>query len=153
NEEWLKIKPKEQLPRGPLPLPAKLSPPFDRLPPQVQDQRRWAMSLPRPANVITGGDVRDIRADLDEVYRLTRHNQGEHPLGGMPLTVITKAPENSGPIPREQLDYNMRVTSELSRLSRRGKYIVAQTADHHIQLTQPKLVICAIRDIIAAVRS
>ena len=152
DEEWAKIKPKEPLPRGNLPLAPKVRPPFDRLPPEIQELHLWAKSLARPMNVISGGDLRDIRTDLAEVYSLTRKSQRKHPLGNMPFAVITRAAENGGPIPRKYLEYNMQLQLELSRLSRKGKYIVAATSDHHIQLTQPELVIRTIREVIGAVR-
>jgi len=153
DEEWAKIKPKDAVPRGKVPLAQQVRPPFDRLPLDIQELRLWVRSLPRPMKVITGGDVRDIRADLTEVHLLMRKRQRKHPLGNMPLIVITRAAESGGPIPQKYLRYNMHLQLELSRLSRKAKYIVAGTSDHHIQLVQPELVISAVRAVIKATRS
>lgn len=150
DSDWDAIKPPGELPSPRRTPVGPLRYPFDRLPPDAQELRQWARSLPRSEEVIAGGDVRDIRADLIEVYEITRKGQHDiHPLGNMPLVVISAKPTLQGPIPPAKREFNTQMQIELSRLSHAGKFILAPTEHHFIHLAAPEVVISAIRDAMA----
>jgi hypothetical protein len=105
------------------------------------------MSLPLSQARIDGGDVEDMRQDLADVYSLTRTKDGKYKIGTIPLIVLTKSINGvGGPLDPEKLKYNERVEDDLAHASPLGKHIVASTSDHHIQLTEPDLVVDSIRD-------
>jgi pimeloyl-ACP methyl ester carboxylesterase len=149
DNEWATMKPKGLSPHGERTV-AKLNPPFDRLPSDAQTLRRCLMSLPLSESQIAGGDVQEMRQDLAEVYALTRKKDGGYRVVNIPLVVLTKSPNRApGPLDAQKLKYNDQLGDDLAHASRFGKHIVASTSDHHIQLTEPDLVINAIRDTVA----
>jgi pimeloyl-ACP methyl ester carboxylesterase len=153
DSEWATMKPKGPSPHGARSL-TKLNPPFDRLPSGGQTLRLCLMSLALSQAQIDGGDVQDMRHDLAEVYSLTRTRDGKYKIGHIPIIVLTKSLNNvSGPLSLEKLRYNDRLEDGLAHASPLGKHVVASTGDHHIQMTDPDLVIASIRDtFIAAVK-
>lgn len=147
--DWARIKPRGQSEHHPSPPEEKLTPPFDRLPPEAQKLRRCAKTLPHLASATVGSDVADLRRDLIEVYSETRGSQGEYKgLRDMPLIVISRRLSEAGPIPQGKQEHNKQVFIGLAHASRRGKYIAAESADHHIQMTQPELVVISIREVV-----
>jgi len=145
DSEWAAMRPKGATAHGARSV-TKLNAPFDRLPADVQSLRLCLMSLPLAASQIAGGDVQDMRGDLAEVYSLTRKNGGGYRVGDIPLVVLTKSPDGpAGPIGPEKRKYNDGLADDLARASPRGKHVIATTSDHHIQLTEPGLVVDAIR--------
>ena len=73
----------------------------------------------------------------------------EHPLGELPLLVITRGVADDSP----ELEAEHRREQEATaRMSRRGRLIVAERSGHHVQLEQPDLVVAAIREALAATR-
>ena len=150
DSEWATMKPKGLSPHGERTV-AKLNPPFDRLPLEVQIIRRCLMSLPLSESRIAGGDVEEMRQDLSEVYSLSRTKAGGYRIADIPLVVLTKSPNGpSGPLDAEKLKYNDQLGDDLAHASKFGNHVVASTSDHHIQLTEPELVINAIRDTVGA---
>ena len=93
-----------------------------------------------------------MRQDLNEIYSLTRRKNGGYRVGNLPLLVLTRSPTGPGPLSPENLKYNDRLQDDLAHASRFGSHIIAETTDHHIQLTEPELVIKAIRDTVAAAK-
>jgi hypothetical protein len=149
DREWATMKPKGLSPRGERNAP-KLNPPFDRLPSNAQTLRQCLMSLPVSESQIAGGDVQDMRQDLAEVYSLTRRTDGGYRVNDIPLVVLTKSLTGPvGPLGPQKQKYNDQLEDDLARASRFGKHVTASTSDHHIQLTEPGLVINAIRDTVA----
>jgi pimeloyl-ACP methyl ester carboxylesterase len=143
--EWAQIKPKGQAPHEAKSV-TQLRPPFDRLPPEVQALRECLMSRPLSQSQIDGGDVAEMRQDLADVYALTRTKDGQYRIGNIPLIVLTRSIEGArGPL-APKLAYNEQMEDALAHASRLGKHIVATTTDHHIQLTEPDLVITSIRE-------
>jgi pimeloyl-ACP methyl ester carboxylesterase len=65
--------------------------PFDRLPGDVRNIRRWAMSLAMDGRAFRGGDTADIRQDFIFMNKLDTSRP--HPLGCMPLIVLAKTPD------------------------------------------------------------
>jgi len=108
------------------------------------------MSLPLSESQLVGADVREMRQDLAEVYSLTRKRDGGYRVADIPLVVLTKSPDGPlGPLSPEKQKYNDQLGDDLAHASRLGNHVIASTSDHHIQLTEPQLVINAIRDTVA----
>jgi pimeloyl-ACP methyl ester carboxylesterase len=150
DSEWAAIKPKGSSPHGERSV-TKLNPPFDRLPPDVQTLRECLMSLSLSQSRIDGEDVQDMRQDLAEVYALTRTKGGKYIIGDIPLIVLTRSLDGDhGPLDPDKLKYNQQMEDDLAHASHLGKHVVASTSDHHIQLTDPDLVVNAIRDTVAS---
>ena len=113
DSEWATMKPKGLSPRGERPAP-KLIPPFDRPPSDVQTLRRWLMSLPLSESQIAGGDVRDMRQHLAQVYPLTRGKDGGYRVGDIALVVLTKATTGpAGPLRPQELKSSDQLADEL----------------------------------------
>jgi len=149
DSEWATMKPKGLSPHGERTV-MKVNAPFDRLPSDMQTLRQCLMSLPLSESQIAGGDVQDMRRDLTEVYSLTRKKDGGYRVDDIPLVVLTQSPAGTvGPLGPEKRKYNDHLADDLAHASRLGNHIVASTDDHHIQLTEPDLVINTIRDTVA----
>jgi pimeloyl-ACP methyl ester carboxylesterase len=130
-----------------------IEPPFDRLPRDVQNVRRWAMSLAMDGRAFRGGDTADIRQDFIFMNKLdTSH---AHPLGCMPLVVLAKTPDrdNDSDYSPDQLKWNAALQKGLAALSSQGKLVIARASGHHIQLDQPTLVAHAVEYVIKEART
>jgi pimeloyl-ACP methyl ester carboxylesterase len=157
DQEWTDlIKPRKpapdskQPPPPPRPVPTKLDSPYDKLPPEAQRLRLWAMSIPWRNG---GGDSEDMRQDF-----IAMHNFGagsEHPLGKIPLVVLSKTPgaDEDDDYTPDQLKWNRDLQDQLATLSTNSQHVVAPHSGHHIQMEEPDIVIAAIRRVVDSVRS
>ena len=79
--------------------------------------------------------------------------KSEHPLGDMPLIVLTRGKsEEEGPEGKALEAEHRRDHVAIAAMSRNGKLIIAEQSGHHVQLDEPELVVKAIRDALAAAR-
>jgi hypothetical protein len=78
--------------------------------------------------------------------------KSEHPLGDMPLIVLTRGISEEGPDGKAFEAEHRRGHEAMAATSRKGKLIVATRNGHHVQLDEPELVVKAIRDTLAAAR-
>jgi pimeloyl-ACP methyl ester carboxylesterase len=122
--------------------PTKVSPPFDRLPENLQSARVWAL-----AKMFSNEDLREApyagEAMREEFVALKKQRlQREPALGDLPLIVLARA--------KNTTDSKKRMQAELASLSRVGKLIIADQSDHEIHLYQPDLVIQAIKSVVDA---
>ena len=136
--------------------PEKLEHPFDRLPPELHAARRWATSLPHYLA------TRDAEGDfmLEEMEQLAaRRAGGAAPLGDRPLIVVTQGLNDFArdvqDAERRQraIDEHRSLQSDLLKLSRNNKQVIATQSGHHVPLEEPQAVIDAIRDLVDAVRT
>jgi pimeloyl-ACP methyl ester carboxylesterase len=127
--------------------PPKIEPPFDRLPPDAQRARLWALSLPTH---YAGGDdyLAEITARIhDETARTP------HPLGDLPLVVLDRTRDEYPPAQKEMLAKEHHEQQQaLATLSTRGKLLRVEGAGHHIQLDQPSAVVDAIVSLLPSSR-
>lgn len=134
--------------------PPHLEPPFDKLPSSAQQLRLWAMSIPWSKERFAGGDIQDFRGDFIEVHEAL---SGEHPLGDLPVVVISKTPgaeaADDEDYTKEQLEWNRNLQDKLAGESSNSLHIVAKHSGHHVQLDDPALVSAAIFEVLRAVRS
>jgi pimeloyl-ACP methyl ester carboxylesterase len=125
----------------------KIEPPFDRLPPDAQRARLWALGLP---SHYAGGDdyLAEITARIhDETARVT------HPLGDLPLIVLDRTrdeypPEQMAMLAKEHHEQQQ----TLAALSTRATLRRVEGAGHHIQLDQPDAVVDALLSLVTPAR-
>jgi pimeloyl-ACP methyl ester carboxylesterase len=133
--------------------PPKISPPYDRLPPEAQKLDLWARFHPQ---LIAGGN--DFWAEeLQQLYLETKEHP--YPLGNLPLTVLASGKAEGGPPPGLSLEEWQRLREEKrqekesqAHLSRNSQFILDPQSGHHLQLDHPELVIDAIRRVVEAAR-
>jgi pimeloyl-ACP methyl ester carboxylesterase len=123
-------------------------PPRDRLPPEAQRMRTWALS--QVGHVVAA--VNPFEAEELAALRAERAKT-QFALDDLPLVVITRGrPEESGPNAAAMEAEHRNDHAAVAALSRRGKLIVAERSGHHVQLEQPALVASAIEQVVAAAR-
>jgi pimeloyl-ACP methyl ester carboxylesterase len=139
-------------PAAPPPPPriTQLPSPYDKLPSGTQSLRIWAMSIPWSKARNDGGDTLDIRQDFIAMHKVSE--QSEHPLGSMPLVVLSKTPgmDDDDDYTSEELRWNRDLQNRLAALSTDSRQIIADHSGHHIQLDEPSLVTAAILSVVDA---
>jgi pimeloyl-ACP methyl ester carboxylesterase len=123
-------------------------PPRDKLPADARRMRTWALGqlghLAAAANPFEVEELAGLRAE---------RAKSEHPLGDMPLIVLTRGiSEKDGPDGEAFAAEHRRGHAALAALSRNGRLVVAAHSGHHIHLDEPDLVIQSIREVLAAVK-
>ncbi|MFL6209048.1 MAG: alpha/beta fold hydrolase [Pyrinomonadaceae bacterium] len=123
-------------------------PPRDKLPPDAQRMRTWALAqlghVAAAVNPFENDELAGLRAE---------RAKSEHPLGDMPLIVITRGiSEKEGPDGEALAAEHRQDHATLAAMSRKGKLVIAAHSGHHVQLDEPELVIKSIREVLAAVQ-
>jgi pimeloyl-ACP methyl ester carboxylesterase len=123
-------------------------PPRDKLPPDAQRMRAWALAqvghVAAAVNPFENEELAGLRAE---------RAKSEHPLGDMPLIVLTRGKsEEEGPDGKAFEAEHRRDHAAMAAMSRNGKLIIAEHSGHHVQIDEPELVIKAIRDTLAGTR-
>ena len=123
-------------------------PPRDKLPADAQSMRAWTLSQVKYAA------ANDNPFEADELAgMLAERSKKEDTLGDLPLVVLSRGiPEGDGQDARANEEEHTREQASLVALSRNGRQVIALRSGHHIQLDQPRLVVAAIRDVLAATR-
>lgn len=162
EEEWQKLRKPKPRPasvtipsavvRQQAPSESHIGPPFDKLPLNIQRMRLWAMSLPRTKAIDEGGDIESFRGDFIAAYSLTRANKGRHPLGSIPLIVLTANSLRDPDYTQEQYEWNRRLQTEMAGYSSNSKRVVTRKGEHYIQLEEPAIVVESIREVLNAAR-
>lgn len=123
-------------------------PPRDKLPPDAQRMRTWALG--RVGHVVAA--VNPVEHEELAALRAQRAN-GPHPLGDLPLIVITRGlPEETGPDAVAREREHREDHAAVAALSSRGRQIIATHSGHHAQLDEPQLVVSAVREVVTATR-
>ncbi len=130
----------------------RISAPYDQLPADLQKLDMWARFHPQPE-----AENPFWPEELQEMYLETQRQP--HPLGDIPLIVLTGGKKGGGPPPGISAEEWQRLSEEKwrqkeaqARLSRNGQFILAERSGHQIHLDQPERVIDAIRQVVAAAR-
>jgi pimeloyl-ACP methyl ester carboxylesterase len=122
--------------------------PRDRLPADAKRMRVWALA--HIGHILAG--VNPVEHEELAALRAERM-KSEHPLGDLPLVVITRGvPDETGPNAAAMEEEHRKDHAMIAALSRRGKLVVAERSGHHVQLEEPELVVSAIREMVAARR-
>ena len=118
----------------------KIEAPFDRLPPEAQRARLWAMVQPKS---MAGGD--DYLAEISaRVYAESQRKA--HPLGKIPLIVLARSRSDYPPnVAAVMTAEHTAQQARFATLSTRGTEIIVPNTGHHIQLDAPDAVVEAIR--------
>jgi pimeloyl-ACP methyl ester carboxylesterase len=124
-------------------------PPRNKLPIDAQQMRTWALGqvghVAAAANPSENEELAALRAEW---------NKGDHPLGDMPLVVLTRGiRDEHGPNGPALEAEHRKEHAAIARRSGTGKLVVAEHSGHHIQLDEPQLVAVTIQEVIAAVKS
>jgi hypothetical protein len=134
-------------PQSPPRAPDQIEPPFDKLPVSLQRGHLWALQRYfSKAGTVAPEERLMIMESARATFvtlREAREKQ-EHPLGDIPLIVLTRGKDTSA-------EYNQ-MQKGLARLSRNSKYSVATKSGHLLHLDQPDLVVHAIREVVEAAR-
>jgi pimeloyl-ACP methyl ester carboxylesterase len=122
--------------------------PRDKLPPDAQRMRAWALAqvghVAAAVNPFENEELAGLRAE---------RAKSEHPLGDMPLLVLTRGKsDEDGPDGKALEAEHRRDHAAMAAMSRNGKLIIAEHSGHHVQIDEPELVIKAIRDTLAGTR-
>ena len=128
--------------------PRANEPPRDKLPADAQRMRTWALGQ------VKHWTQGDNPFESDELAGLRAERaKSEHPLGDMPLIVLTRGKsEEAGPDGKAFEEEHRRDHTAIATMSRNGKLVIAEHSGHHVQLDEPELVIKSIRDVLAGVR-
>lgn len=143
---------KPQLPSPADPSKAEpIEPPFDRLPPDIQNLHLWAHSQ------LALGDAEEGERTWSPEYFQRWHDAPQSArLGSIPLIVLSREKggyDDSLDIPGVLLEAERRQLQEhLAALSTRGKQTYVASG-HNMQLEAPAAVVQAIRDVIAGSRN
>lgn len=134
--------------------PPRISPPFDRLPPDVQKRRLWALEHPKLAANADNFWPEELQA-LYAARAKTPCPLGDKPLITMVATGKGEDPDPANPSEEwKQLMAEKRQQKEgFATLSRNSKVLYATQSGHHIQLFEPELVVTAIRQVVEAART
>jgi pimeloyl-ACP methyl ester carboxylesterase len=127
-----------------------IDPPFDKLPLKYQQYRLWAMKQPKVM-------IADNGSFWAEEFAAIYADSG-YSLGNKPIFVITSLkndyPKELGDSVRNELiSEKSRAQDRMAALSSNSKHIVTTVSPHEIQLTEPGLVINAIKEVIRAVKT
>ena len=121
----------------------EIEPPFDKLPADVQKLRLWALGL-LPHFAATYDDF--AGEESADTYEWRQKNP--HPLGNIPLIVLTRSENNYPPKFATQLiQEHEQQQADLATLSNNSKHVVVPNSGHHIQLDQPQVVADAIQEV------
>jgi pimeloyl-ACP methyl ester carboxylesterase len=129
--------------------PLRIEEPFNRLPPEMQKLRLWALA--QPQHYAADNDPY-WGEEFAEIYAYRKTHQ--YPLGDIPLIVLTRG-KSEYPDTEEGRQLNedrKRMQLNLLQLSNNCKQAIAEASGHHIQLDDPQLVIVAIREVVQAAR-
>ena len=127
-----------------------IEPPFDKLPLEYQQARLWAMKQPK---VLVADDGQYWAEEFATMY-----NDSTYSLDNKPLFVLTSLrndyPQSLGDSVRnEMIRQKALQQNRLAALSSNSKHVVTTKSPHEIQLTEPGLVIEAIKEVINSVRT
>jgi len=128
----------------------KIDAPYDKLPQKIQALRLWAMKQPK---YLVADDGLYWAEDFEAVYKDSAYS-----LGNKPLFVITSGQDN---YPKELGDSarielvkgKLNDQEKMTRLSLNSKHIITTKSPHEIHVTEPGLVINAIKSVIESVKT
>ncbi|HEX6315762.1 MAG TPA: alpha/beta hydrolase [Gemmatimonadaceae bacterium] len=124
--------------------------PFNKLPPDLQRVRAWASAQ------VKSSAANNSRFNGDEVLALKKARAATpHPLGDMPLVVLTRGipiePDAERGVEREQ--ERLRHQADLATLSQRGRQrVAARGTGHHVHIEEPEIVVEAVREVVRSIR-
>jgi pimeloyl-ACP methyl ester carboxylesterase len=140
-------------PKNPDPdlVPTTIFPPYDKLPPQYQTLHLWALKKVLPLVKSWG---LNLQFDLSRLHQM--RDATRHPLGDMPLAVLTattfdvvQAPDMTAEEARQD---HLRLQRDLADLSTNSRQIMVSSSGHEIYLYKPEVVVHSIAAVITSAR-
>jgi pimeloyl-ACP methyl ester carboxylesterase len=118
-----------------------------KLPVEAQQMRTW--TLGRWQHQAAGSNP----VELEELAALRAdHARDMHPLGDVPLIVLTRGIADLSGADAERYEQEHRKDhAALAALSTRGKLVIAERSGHHVQLDQPELVGEAVNEALTSI--
>lgn len=133
-------------------VPETIFPPYDRLPAQLQTLHLWALRRALPL-VKTWGLT--LQYDLSRLQKARTGNP--HPLGEMPLVVLTASDFNVAQAPGVTADTlrqdHLRLQDDLASLSTDSRHEMVAGTGHEIYLYKPAVVVQPISAVVTSVRN
>ena len=128
----------------------KIDPPFDKLPQKFQQARIWAMKQPKFL-------LADNGAYWAEEFEMM-YNDSTYSLNNKPLFVLTSGQNNypkelGDSVRNELINGKLRDQEKMAALSANSKHIITNKSPHEIHLTEPGLVINAIKRVVESVET
>ena len=145
---------KAKRPNNPEPdlVPEKIFPPYDKLPAQFQPLHLWALGKILPL-VKTWG--LNLHYDLSRVHQIRLADR--HPLGNMPLVVLTASEFNAiqapGMTPEQGKQDHLRLQNDLAELSTNSRHVMVLDSGHEVYLYKPAIVVHSISKVVSSVRN
>ena len=124
--------------------------PRNQRPPDAQAGDTWVLS--RWQHLAAA--VNPVEAEELAILRKERASGG-HPLGDMPLIVVTRGiADENGPGGNEvELERRKKEHAELAKsLSRNAGQVIAERSGHRVQIEASEVVITSVRDVISRAR-
>ena len=144
---------KANRPKNPEPdlVPTTIFPPYDKLPTQDQTLHLWALKKVIPL-VKTWG--LNLQFDLSRLHQMRVAEQ--HPLGNMPLAVLTASNfdvvQAPGMTVEEAHQDHLRLQSELAELSTNSRQVMVSPSGHEIYLYKPDVVVRSIAAVVSSAK-
>jgi pimeloyl-ACP methyl ester carboxylesterase len=133
-------------------VPETIFPPYDKLPTQFQTLHLWALRRVLPL-VKTWG--LNLQYDLSRLHQARTGNP--HPLGKMPLVVLTASDSNFAQVPGMTADQvrqdHLRLQDDLATLSTNSRHVMVAGSGHEIYLYKPAVVVQSISAVVISVRN
>jgi pimeloyl-ACP methyl ester carboxylesterase len=121
-------------------VPTTVFQPYDKLPAQFQPLHLWALKKVLPLVKAWG---LNLQFDLSRLHRMRVATQ--HPLGNMPLAVLTATTFDVVQAPGMTLEQarqdHLRLQDDLAELSTNSRHVMVSPSGHEIYLYQPEIVI------------
>jgi pimeloyl-ACP methyl ester carboxylesterase len=141
------------------PVPTRAGVPFDRLSPELQAIRLW-FEVRRWENWdrAKAGPQTDLSWRQEFLREFEEKcSGGVHPLGELPLVVLSDEPKPSQPDPLRSQGapscHRDDAGDGLDALSSNSLYIVAGSSGHEIHLYQPAVLVQALQRVVVAIRT
>jgi hypothetical protein len=83
---------------------------------------------------------------------IANQKKKEHPLGDIPLIVLTAGKAEYGPDEQALEDERKKTQASFQTLSRNGKQVIAKSSGHHIQIEDPEPMIQSVREVVTVAR-
>lgn len=133
-------------------VPTSIFPPYDRLPSQFQSLHLWALKKVLPL-VKTWGT--NLQFDLSRLHAL--RVASPHPLGNMPLAVLTASEfdmvQGPGMTVGEARQDHLRLQMDLVQLSTNSRQTLVSDSSHEIYLYKPDVVVRAISAVVSSAKN
>lgn len=117
-----------------------IDPPFDRLPPEQQRWRLWALSQPKH---FIAYDADNIGEEAEAIHAYA--HSGPLPFGDLPLYVLCR----DTTVEKSHDPLHVAHQQDTARRSRRGEFRIVPGAGHEIHLYAPDAVVQAIEHVMA----